>query len=316
MPEAPGPPGLITQRPDALRRGGGRMAQHRDRAGAALRGRVVERHLHARALQRGVRVDLAVLLRGGERRAGAPGELLAVEAPRARAGRSPRGRAPRQPRDDLRAPPEQDGGDPHHGRRRGPSDDGGAGSRWIARRSPCHGPRDRPVTGVPERHRPGVRRPTVRLVPAGGRGRRGGASVGPANLPDDPGTRRARWASRQGRTTMTSPGSHSPQRRRTRVHHLQEMKARGERWPMLTAYDVNTARIFDEAGVPVLLVGDSAGNTVLGYDTTVPGDHRGAADPHPGRGARRAARPRRRRPPLRQLPGLGRAGRRPPPSSS
>jgi 3-methyl-2-oxobutanoate hydroxymethyltransferase len=48
------------------------------------------------------------------------------------------------------------------------------------------------------------------------------------------------------------------------------MKARGERWPMLTAYDVNTARIFDEAGVPVLLVGDSAGNTVLGYDTTVP----------------------------------------------
>ncbi|WP_328306467.1 3-methyl-2-oxobutanoate hydroxymethyltransferase [Actinomycetospora sp. NBC_00405] len=69
---------------------------------------------------------------------------------------------------------------------------------------------------------------------------------------------------------MTSPGSTPPQRRRTRVHHLQEMKARGERWPMLTAYDVNTARIFDDAGVPVLLVGDSAGNTVLGYDTTVP----------------------------------------------
>ena len=63
----------------------------------------------------------------------------------------------------------------------------------------------------------------------------------------------------------------SPQKtRRTRVHHLQEMKARGERWPMLTAYDVNTARIFDQAGVPVLLVGDSAGNTTLGYDTTVP----------------------------------------------
>ncbi|MFC5140980.1 3-methyl-2-oxobutanoate hydroxymethyltransferase [Actinomycetospora rhizophila] len=67
---------------------------------------------------------------------------------------------------------------------------------------------------------------------------------------------------------MTSP--QAPARKRTRVHHLQEMKARGERWPMLTAYDVNTARIFDEAGVPVLLVGDSAGNTVLGYDTTVP----------------------------------------------
>ena len=67
---------------------------------------------------------------------------------------------------------------------------------------------------------------------------------------------------------MTSP--QVPARKRTRVHHLQEMKARGERWPMLTTYDVNTARIFDEAGVPVLLVGDSAGNTVLGYDTTVP----------------------------------------------
>jgi 3-methyl-2-oxobutanoate hydroxymethyltransferase len=48
------------------------------------------------------------------------------------------------------------------------------------------------------------------------------------------------------------------------------MKERGERWPMLTAYDVNTARIFDEAGVPVLLVGDSAGNNVLGYSSTVP----------------------------------------------
>ena len=73
---------------------------------------------------------------------------------------------------------------------------------------------------------------------------------------------------------MTSPqvpvSTPSGRPKRTRVHHLQEMKARGERWPMLTAYDVNTARIFDEAGVPVLLVGDSAGNTVLGYDSTVP----------------------------------------------
>ncbi|GAA4921326.1 ketopantoate hydroxymethyltransferase [Actinomycetospora succinea] len=69
---------------------------------------------------------------------------------------------------------------------------------------------------------------------------------------------------------MTSPQGTPARPKRTRVHHLQEMKARGERWAMLTAYDVNTARIFDEAGVPVLLVGDSAGNTVLGYDTTVP----------------------------------------------
>jgi 3-methyl-2-oxobutanoate hydroxymethyltransferase len=48
------------------------------------------------------------------------------------------------------------------------------------------------------------------------------------------------------------------------------MKARGEKWPMLTAYDALTAGIFDEAGIPVLLVGDSAGNVVFGYDTTIP----------------------------------------------
>ena len=59
-------------------------------------------------------------------------------------------------------------------------------------------------------------------------------------------------------------------RRRVRVHHLREMKERGERWPMLTAYDRYTAEIFDEAGIPVLLVGDSAANNVLGYETTVP----------------------------------------------
>lgn len=70
---------------------------------------------------------------------------------------------------------------------------------------------------------------------------------------------------------MTSPrSSDAPARRRVRVHHLQEMKERGERWPMLTAYDFPTARVFDEAGIPVLLVGDSAANNVLGYDSTVP----------------------------------------------
>src|SRR5207248_2901832 len=51
---------------------------------------------------------------------------------------------------------------------------------------------------------------------------------------------------------------------------LQRAKDVGERWPMLTAYDFSTARIFDEAGIPVLLVGDSAANVIYGYDTTVP----------------------------------------------
>ncbi|PXX62161.1 ketopantoate hydroxymethyltransferase [Nocardia tenerifensis] len=58
--------------------------------------------------------------------------------------------------------------------------------------------------------------------------------------------------------------------RKTRVHHLQKMKAEGQRWAMLTAYDYSSARLFEEAGIPVLLVGDSAANVVYGYDTTVP----------------------------------------------
>ncbi|MBV9088553.1 MAG: 3-methyl-2-oxobutanoate hydroxymethyltransferase [Mycobacteriaceae bacterium] len=59
-------------------------------------------------------------------------------------------------------------------------------------------------------------------------------------------------------------------RTRVRTHHLQKMKAEGHRWAMLTVYDYSTARVFDDAGIPVLLVGDSAANVVYGYDTTVP----------------------------------------------
>jgi 3-methyl-2-oxobutanoate hydroxymethyltransferase len=58
--------------------------------------------------------------------------------------------------------------------------------------------------------------------------------------------------------------------RRVTIRDLQVAKDRGERWPMLTAYDYSTARVFDDAGIPVLLVGDSAANVVYGYDTTVP----------------------------------------------
>ncbi|TYP88470.1 3-methyl-2-oxobutanoate hydroxymethyltransferase [Blastococcus xanthinilyticus] len=56
---------------------------------------------------------------------------------------------------------------------------------------------------------------------------------------------------------------------RVRIHHLQQAKARGEKWAMLTAYDTYSAAIFEEAGIPVLLVGDSAGNVVLGHTSTV-----------------------------------------------
>ena len=58
--------------------------------------------------------------------------------------------------------------------------------------------------------------------------------------------------------------------RRVRPSDLLRAKERGERWAMLTSYDMLTAGIFESAGVPVLLVGDSAGNNVLGYATTVP----------------------------------------------
>jgi 3-methyl-2-oxobutanoate hydroxymethyltransferase len=58
--------------------------------------------------------------------------------------------------------------------------------------------------------------------------------------------------------------------RKVRVHHLRQLKERGEKWAMLTAYDQYAAEVFDEAGIPVLLVGDSAANNVLGYGTTLP----------------------------------------------
>lgn len=57
--------------------------------------------------------------------------------------------------------------------------------------------------------------------------------------------------------------------RRVTIRDLQLAKERGDRWPMLTAYDFPTAKTFDEAGIPVLLVGDSAANVVLGYQDTV-----------------------------------------------
>jgi 3-methyl-2-oxobutanoate hydroxymethyltransferase len=58
--------------------------------------------------------------------------------------------------------------------------------------------------------------------------------------------------------------------RRITVRDVAAAKARGEKWPMLTAYDALTARVFDEAGIPVLLVGDSAAMVVYGHETTIP----------------------------------------------
>jgi len=54
------------------------------------------------------------------------------------------------------------------------------------------------------------------------------------------------------------------------THTLQEMKKRGEKISMLTAYDFSLARILDDAGIDVLLVGDSASNVMAGHETTLP----------------------------------------------
>jgi 3-methyl-2-oxobutanoate hydroxymethyltransferase len=68
----------------------------------------------------------------------------------------------------------------------------------------------------------------------------------------------------------TGPVQASAPVRQVRTHHLREMKERGEKITMLTTYDMYTASVFDEAGIDILFVGDSAANNVLGYDTTIP----------------------------------------------
>jgi 3-methyl-2-oxobutanoate hydroxymethyltransferase len=64
--------------------------------------------------------------------------------------------------------------------------------------------------------------------------------------------------------TSRRPGS------RIRIHHLQQAKSNGEHFAMLTAYEQYTAEIFDQAGIEVLLVGDSASNNVFGNETSLP----------------------------------------------
>ncbi len=63
---------------------------------------------------------------------------------------------------------------------------------------------------------------------------------------------------------------HNSKIKRVTTHQLQEMKNRGEKISMLTAYDYSMARILDEAGIDVLLVGDSASNVMAGNETTLP----------------------------------------------
>jgi 3-methyl-2-oxobutanoate hydroxymethyltransferase len=68
----------------------------------------------------------------------------------------------------------------------------------------------------------------------------------------------------------TGPAAATTPVKRIRTHHLREMKERGERFSMLTAYEQYAAATFDEAGIEVLLVGDSASNNVYGNETSLP----------------------------------------------
>ncbi|MCZ2402379.1 3-methyl-2-oxobutanoate hydroxymethyltransferase [Paenarthrobacter sp. Z7-10] len=68
----------------------------------------------------------------------------------------------------------------------------------------------------------------------------------------------------------SGPAAPAEPAKRIRTHHLQQAKDRGTRFAMLTAYDQYAAQIFDEAGIEVLLIGDSAANNVLGYETSLP----------------------------------------------
>ena len=61
-----------------------------------------------------------------------------------------------------------------------------------------------------------------------------------------------------------------PSVKKVRTHHLQKWKTEGHRWAMLTAYDQGAATVFDESGIPVLLVGDSASNNVFANPTSLP----------------------------------------------
>ena len=57
---------------------------------------------------------------------------------------------------------------------------------------------------------------------------------------------------------------------RVTIREIQQLKERGEKVPMVTAYDYTSAKLVEEAGVPLILVGDSLGQVILGYDSTVP----------------------------------------------
>lgn len=94
----------------------------------------------------------------------------------------------------------------------------------------------------------------------------GASAAQPEHSAGQPGSAASAWAA-PGQARTVADGAAA---RRVTVRDLAAAKTRGEKWPMLTAYDAQSARIFDQAGIPVLLVGDSAAMVVYGYDSTIP----------------------------------------------
>ena len=111
-------------------------------------------------------------------------------------------------------------------------------------------------------------------------------------------------------TRPRQPGAATPAPGKLPLPELVEMKRRGDKISMVTAYDAPAARLADEAGVELILVGDSAAMVMLGHESTIPVtlDEMIFLTRAVTRAGAAAARDRR--PAVRDLRGLGRAGGR------
>ncbi|NQD88589.1 3-methyl-2-oxobutanoate hydroxymethyltransferase [Paenarthrobacter sp. CM16] len=96
--------------------------------------------------------------------------------------------------------------------------------------------------------------------------------MAPSNLPESttPAEVPAPYGTGPGSAPNAPSAAPSKPTGRVRIHHLQQAKDNGSRFAMLTAYEQYTAEIFDQAGIEVLLVGDSASNNVYGNETSLP----------------------------------------------
>ena len=159
-------------------------------------------------------------------------------------------------------------------------------------------PRRAGALRAPRRPRRGADQPHHR------RRRRGG------DPPHVEGVNQRQKANRRCPPCRTCRSRATPRDCRSRSRALAEKKRLGEPIVMVTAYDYPRARAAEAAGVDLVLVGDSGAMTVLGYDSTVPGHARRAARARHGRAPRPAHAVPGRRPAVRLLRGLRRAGGR------